>query len=151
MRTLEDIVPHRAPMLLIDRIVQNSKEELVAEVRIHEKTFGYEKNSVPAWFGIEYMAQAIAAYNGVNFGIPGRKPEIGFLVGVRAYQVSVEAFPLHSVVRVAVKPNFIIDNAGTFDCKIILDNKVIGSAVITTYKPDKNFIEKLKGDANEQR
>jgi predicted hotdog family 3-hydroxylacyl-ACP dehydratase len=145
---LAKIMPHKAPMLLIERILKNSAEELVASVSIHPDSFGFENGAVPSWFGIEYMAQSIAAYNGLNSPNTG-KVEIGFLVGVRNYIVKVKEFNLGSELEISIAPNFIVENSGSFDCKIKIAEQEIAEALITTYKPDASFIEKLKGGQNE--
>jgi predicted hotdog family 3-hydroxylacyl-ACP dehydratase len=145
---LVKIMPHKAPMLLIERVLKNTPEELIAGVTIHQGSFGLENSAVPSWFGIEYMAQSIAAYNGLNSPSTG-KPEIGFLVGVRNYLVKVQEFALESELEIHIYPNFIVENSGSFDCKIKLAGQEIAEALITTYKPDASFIEKLKGGQHE--
>lgn len=142
---LTTAVPHRAPMLLLDRVIEVSAERIIAGVTITEKTIGFENGQVPVWFGVEYMAQAIAAFNGINYGTPGGKPEIGFLVGVRNYKVQVDGFMLGEELHVSVTPNFIVDNSGTFDCKISVNGQDVGESIITTYKPNQEFLDKLKG------
>lgn len=145
---LAKIMPHKAPMLLIERIFKNSPEELIAGVSIHKDSFGFENGAVPSWFGIEYMAQSIAAYNGLNSPNSG-KVEIGFLVGVRNYLVKVKEFHLGNELEISISPNFIVENSGSFDCKIKMAGQEIAEAIITTYKPDASFIEKLKGEQHE--
>lgn len=146
---LEKFMPHKAPMLLLDRVIQSSPDGLTAGVTISEKSFGFENNSVPSWFGIEYMAQAIAAFNGLNFATPGGKPEIGFLVGVRNYQIQTDRFELGSELEISVAPNFVANNSGSFDCKLKLNGQDVAEAIITTYKPNQEFIENLKGGKHE--
>ena len=147
MTDLTKFMPHQAPMLLIDRIIENSPEALTSGVTISEKSFGYANGGVPSWFGIEYMAQTIAAYNGLNYATPGGKPEIGFLVGVRGYNIKTPEFKLGSELEISIAPNFVADNSGSFDCKLKLNGEHIAEAIITTFKPNQEFIENLKGQA----
>lgn len=144
---LDKILPHRAPMVLLDEVLFSSPEKLVAKVNISEKSFGFEKDNVPGWFGVEYMAQAIAAYNGIlaMTANAGGKPEIGFLVGVRTYKAHISSFDLGSELEVTVTPNFILDNSGTFNGSISLRGAMVAEALISTYKPDGKTLEKLRG------
>ena len=145
MKDLTQIMPHKAPMLLIDTIIENKPESLTTGVTIHEESFGFTNGAVPSWFGIEYMAQTIAAYNGLNYAIPGGKPEIGFLVGVRGYQINTAEFKLGAKLEMTVSPNFVADNSGSFDCKLKVDGQEVAQAIIPTFKPNQEFIDNLKG------
>ena len=64
----------------------------------------WEDAGVPAWAGVEYMAQTIAAHAGVEARARGEPPAIGFLLGTRAYSTSVEKFPNGSKLTVTVEP-----------------------------------------------
>ena len=59
---LEEVMHHRRPMLLLDRVAEFSPLVLRAEVTItSDSEFFSAPHGVPAWIGVEYMAQAIAA------------------------------------------------------------------------------------------
>lgn len=139
---LEKMIPHRPPMILLDSVVVADKEKVEALVGIHETSLGFSDGKVPAWFGVEYMAQAIAVFNGA-LGSSGGKPEIGFLVGVRNYSSSEPYFFWGEELKIIVKPNFILDNSGTFDGEIWIDGKRVAEALISTYKPDAETLKKI--------
>lgn len=145
---LDTILPQKPPMRLIEKILQHSGEKLVASLRIRENSFGFEKGGVPSWFGVEYMAQSVAAFSGLQF-FSGGKPEIGFLVGVRNYIIDVESFKLDSEIQIHVVPGFVADNSGSFDCSIQVDGIEVVKATITTYKPSPLFLAKLKEEIHE--
>jgi predicted hotdog family 3-hydroxylacyl-ACP dehydratase len=141
---LDKIMPHRPPMRLIDGILRNGADSLTAVVRIAENSFGLENNSVPVIFGIEYIAQSVAALAGLNFSKPGEKPAIGFLVGVRSYSSQLEQFDLGSELNVTVTCKFISEGAGVFDGQIHMNGELVATANITTYKPSDEQIEEMK-------
>ena len=62
--SLEDLLPHRAPMILLDAVESFDAEarRLTAKVTITpEQIFFFKgENGVPNWMAIEYMAQASA-------------------------------------------------------------------------------------------
>ena len=57
-------------------------------------------NGVPAWVGLEYMAQACCAFSGVEEVRAGGEPSIGLLLGTRSYRVEVEWFPLGATLHI---------------------------------------------------
>lgn len=140
---LEDVMPHRAPLLLVDEVISYDEQQLTAAVVISETSYGYRNGGVPSWFGVEYMAQSIAAYNGLVHSVPGVKPQVGFLVGVRNYDVEVEKFVLDSRLEIIVHLNVIIENSGVFDCEIRINGESVATAKVTTYKPTPELIEKM--------
>ena len=137
------ILPHRFPMVLIDSILESSAHHLIAGVSIHKKSLGFENGAVPGWFGVEYMAQAVAAFNGLESREAGAaEPEIGFLVGVRNYSAELEKFSEGEELKIKITPVFMHENSGSFHCEIFLSNKSVAEATITTYKPPADFFKK---------
>ena len=61
---IEQLVPHKPPMILIDRMIETTDTACTCEVTITPQTLFIESAGVPAFVGLEYMAQAVAAYGG---------------------------------------------------------------------------------------
>ncbi len=80
---IEDVVPHRQDMCLLQRIIRWDQDTLEAELVVPEAGLFVEDGQVPAWVGIEYMAQAIAAWAGCRARAAGKQPQLGFLLGSR--------------------------------------------------------------------
>ena len=139
--TLESLIPQRAPMLLLDEIVSNKDGKLTTKVTITKNTLGFDGEGVPAWFGIEYMAQTVAAYNALNLS-DVKRPEIGFLVGARAYKC-VDKFLLNDELLIVANVNFFADASGSFDCEIHCSGNVIATGTLATYKPSQEMINQL--------
>ena len=140
LQPIEAYVPHRGAMRLIDRLIEASPEHAVAEVRVPaDGLFVREaagRSHVPAWVGLEYMAQAISAWSGARAGREGTAPRLGFLLGTRRYKASVAAFPSGALLRVEARHEFISDNGlGMFDCRILLDGAEVTSARVSIYEP----------------
>jgi len=57
----------------------------VAEVDVTPDSLFFEDGAVPAWIGIEYMAQTVALYAGFEASLAGREPRPGLLLGARTY------------------------------------------------------------------
>jgi predicted hotdog family 3-hydroxylacyl-ACP dehydratase len=114
-----DVIPHDTPMSLLDSIEKYSEKGLVANVTIRKNSMFCEPDGVPAWVGMEYMGQAIAAYAGVRARITNQPVKIGFLVSTRRYESACSHFPIGTSLSVSVDQ--ITDSAAglhVFTCKI---------------------------------
>ena len=114
-----DVIPHGQPMSLLDSIEDYSENGLVAVVTITEDSLFCESDGVPAWVGVEYMGQAVAAYAGVSARRSNQPVKIGFLVSTRRYESPCSYFPVGTALAVSV--NQITENMTglqVFDCKI---------------------------------
>ena len=96
-----DVVPHGEPMSLLEEITNYTDESLEAAVTIRNSSMFYTNKGVPAWVGIEYMGQAIAAWAGVAARLEGQSVKVGFLVSCRRYESPLDYFPLGSELRVS--------------------------------------------------
>jgi len=115
---IEHYLPHRRGLLLIDRVLAADEETATCELTVRDGLFA-DGGKVPAWVGIEYMAQAIAAWAGVRHVRHGTQPRPGFLLGSRRYTARASAFPIGQPLRVAVKCELLGDNGlGMFECSI---------------------------------
>mgnify|MGYP005996208549 CR=1 FL=1 len=63
---VEELVPHSGRMSLLTRVVDSGDDWLTAEVDITSKSMFSDDKGVPAWVGLEYLAQAIGAYAGLQ-------------------------------------------------------------------------------------
>ena len=80
---IEALVPHKPPMLLLDRVLSYSTDYVSCEVEIRVDSPFVRDGVVPAIVGLEYMAQCVAAFAGLSARHKGEAPRIGFLLGSR--------------------------------------------------------------------
>ncbi len=137
---IASLVPHSATMLLLDRVVATGKDTLQAEVAITPHTLFADSSGVGSWIGIEYMAQAVAAYAGYNAGHHANRrageAKVGFLLGSRRYTVSRGHFPLGSTLQIHVQRLLQAENGlGSFECFIDDGAERIASATLTVFQP----------------
>lgn len=123
-------------MALLDRVVEVEADHIVVELSVRDDgLFSNARQQVPAWVGLEYMAQTIAAFSGYHRKCRGEAVDLGFLLGTRFYQCSVSTFPCGSTLRVradkAVEGN---PEMSVFDCKIE-DGQVLASARLNVFLP----------------
>jgi predicted hotdog family 3-hydroxylacyl-ACP dehydratase len=132
---IAEIVPHAAPMILLDEALDYDETNLRAAVTIRETSIFFDGGFVPAYVGIEYMAQACGAHVGVlarDSGVPVR---VGFLLGTRQYKIHVPQFRLGERLIVSVALIYRDDEMGSFDCRIDIGDRCAGEARLNVYQP----------------
>ena len=80
-----DYLPHRGQMVLLDRVLEASGERILCALDLREDSPFCRGGRVPAYVGIEYMAQAAGALMGWHARNQGGLPKIGFLTSVRKF------------------------------------------------------------------
>lgn len=134
---LADVMPHAAPMILLSDIADFNENYCCALVNINANSFFYEKtNGVPSYVGIEYMAQTIAAWVGIQGRQQGRAPKIGFLLGTRKYNAQVYFFKNESCLYIRAELVYREGPLGVFKCEIECENELLATANVNVYQPD---------------
>ena len=141
-----ELLPHGPEMTVIDRLFSYDPKESVAIVAIGPEAKFFENGGVPAWVGIEYMAQTIAARAGFMARLRGERPAIGFLLGTREYESRIAEFPNGSLLRISVQPLWEDAGVGAFQCTIALD-EIVATAVVSTYQPGADELARLRSAA----
>jgi predicted hotdog family 3-hydroxylacyl-ACP dehydratase len=140
-----ELLPHADPMILIDKVVSYGDGFLEALVE-HEKPslFADSQGNIPVWVGIEYMAQAIGAYAGIQSLQDNRPIRLGFLLGTRKYKAYTQQFNKNCPVNIRIDEIYRDEsNLALFDCTIKAE-KVLATAQIKAIQPD-NLEEILRG------
>lgn len=131
-----DIVPHAGPMCLLDRALEADADSLVAELAIRPDNPFMQAEGVPGWVGIEYMAQAIAAWAGWQARLHGQPPKVGFLLGSRRYNCTRSWLRTGDNLHIEILRQFQSDNGlGQFDCRISCAGELIADAALTVFEP----------------
>ena len=133
---IDSCVPHRGAMKLVDRLVQADEAGAVVEVDVPLDGLFVRDGAVPAWVGIEYMAQAVSAWAGARALRGGGQPRIGFLLGTRRYEARCADFPGGRTLRVQARCEMMADNGlGMFDCRIHLDGREVAAGRLSVFEP----------------
>lgn len=133
------LLPHTGPMCLLDTLLSYSNEHIEVALTVRDQPpFGNGLGSVPAYVGIEYMAQAIAAFAGLETYQQGQPPQIGLLIGSRKVSSRVAEFADGSPLRVLAQLVLRDDgNLCVFRCQIYNDSQVeLGNAEVKAYRPN---------------
>ncbi len=138
--TIEQVLPHRQPMILIDCLSHYDEETAVCSVKITETSpfFDTSKKAVPSYIGVEYMAQAIAAFAGADALDAGLEVEIGYLLGSRKYQPTTPWFTLGSELNIHVSRLYEEESGlRVFQCQIKHNDQELVDAKINVFLPQR--------------
>jgi predicted hotdog family 3-hydroxylacyl-ACP dehydratase len=117
---IAELVPHAGDMILIDQVLRFGDEDIETQLIVRpEGLFNQADGSLPAWVGIELMAQSVAAYAGCQARLLGEPVELGFLLGTRKYECNVERFPAGAELHIHATRTLQDDNGmGVFECHL---------------------------------
>jgi predicted hotdog family 3-hydroxylacyl-ACP dehydratase len=133
-------------MTVIDKLESYDPQRSVASAQVRADNVFFDGTAVPAWAGIEYMAQTVAAHAGADARLRGARPALGLLVGTRAYRSDLAEFPLGSRLTITVQPLWSDARLAAFDCSIRLDGEEVASAVINAYVPSGDELARLSSE-----
>lgn len=136
---IKQVLPHQAPMILIDTLAQYDVDSCRCTVTITPQSAFYNalKKGVPSYIGSEYMAQAIAAFAGAHALDDNDAVQIGFLLGSRKYKTMRSYFQLAEKLNITIKELYREDSGlRVFECEILtVENTVIAQANINVFQP----------------
>lgn len=141
---IEYVIPHRGAMLLLDRVIRCDEDSIEAQLEVPADGPFHTETGVPAYVGIEYMAQAVACWAGNMARQRGLPPPLGFLLGSRRYDSAVPVFACGDLLQVEARREIMGENGlGVFACRILSKGQVLASANISVFEPPdaKSFLE----------
>lgn len=146
--TLPQLLPHGPGMLLLDRLVGYDAESLTCELTPRADSRFCDGRAVPAWVGIEYMAQVLGAFTGVARLQQGRPVQLELLLGTRAYDCAVPAFAVGA--RLTVRARLLFwdpDGVCAFACEIRDGATLLATAEVKGFEPEdiEPFLRSLTG------
>ena len=144
---IASLVPHAAPMLLLDRLCEATATTARCEVRVGETLalFLRDDGALPGWVGIELMAQTVAAGSGYQGHLRQEEPQIGLLLGARKYQCHLARLPAGSLLTIDCEQLLQDGALASFQCYLRCDGELVAEARLSTIQPDAEQLETLLG------
>jgi len=133
---IAELLPHAGEMILLDAVLEHGPEHALCSRRVPAGGLFHDADgNLPAWMGVELMAQAIAAWAGCQAKAAGEPVRLGFLLGTRHYVCNVAAFAPGSELRIEARRDFHDDGGmGVFACRIEAPG-VLAQARLTVFSP----------------
>ena len=134
---IAELLPHAGDMILLDEVVNCGDEDIETRLIVRpDGLFSQADGSLPAWVGIEIMAQSVAAYAGYQARLAGLPVELGFLLGTRRFECNVERFPAGAELRIRGLRSLQDDNGmGVFECHLDGPDGIHAEARLNVFRP----------------
>jgi predicted hotdog family 3-hydroxylacyl-ACP dehydratase len=134
---IEQLLPHRGTMRLVDAATEFTPEAVVVRATVDPGAWYAEADgTMPAWIGLELMAQAIAVHVNLCARAAGEPPRPGVLLGARRYEAQVDRIAAGEPLQVTAQLVF-RDESGfaAYDCTMLRLGHVLASSEIKVYEP----------------
>lgn len=134
---IETLVPHRRAMRLVERVIESNETFVTAAATFRTGSqFEIEGIGVPTYVGVELMAQAVSALDGLKSAGEGEGREIGFLLGCRRYTAHQPTFVIGREYFVSAELSFLDEPMSVFDCRIVdAYGAPVAEGAISVYLP----------------
>lgn len=139
IKAITHYIRHRPPMLLVDEIDSADADYAATRTTISEDNlfFDTNKGGVPAWAGVEIMAQTAGVWVGMEDERDGRPPQLGFLLGSRSYEAFQAVFAKGDVLYTKVKAVFINHPMVVFEGEMTNEaGTCLARGEFTAFRPD---------------
>ncbi|MEO8062543.1 MAG: hypothetical protein ABI821_07325 [Pseudomonadota bacterium] len=133
---VEELVPHRGAMSLLESIDEYGEDWLRASLTTGPAGTFADAHGIPGWVGIEYMAQAAAAFGGIEQAQRGERASIGLLIGSRYYRCMLETIPFGT--RLIVEARLALrdeEDFAAYNCTLSAHGQRIAECTLKAYRP----------------
>ncbi|MCF8055959.1 MAG: hypothetical protein K9K37_04900 [Desulfocapsa sp.] len=133
---LEDLLPHRGNMLLIDEILEVDETHAVTSAVISESFPLFSEGGVEPLIMVELAAQTAGVCNGLDrMKTQGNdSSNLGWLVGVKRAQFFIDYIPLGSTVVTRSQNVHNYENLREVSSVLHVDDTVIGELTLQLFK-----------------
>lgn len=135
---LEQMLPHKPPMVLVDRLISHNNHSAVVEATI-KSDYPFTGRSIGSWVGLELIAQSVAVLAKLTKQANSDKASLGFLLGSRAFTAHIPEFTPGQKVLVEIE----LESIGTGQVTVNAHGRVrdvfgqvICEGALTLYEPN---------------
>jgi len=101
---IDELIPHSGNSILLERVIAHDGETTTAQIRIASQQWLVQPTgAVASWMAIEYMAQCVAAHEGMVAKTHGLALPLGYLASVKSLRVRIPEFQPDDDLRVSTK------------------------------------------------
>ncbi len=151
----EAYLPHRAPMCLIDRVMDVSEDAVRVETDTDpegRRAPLMEAGALAPEYLIEMMAQAIGCWSGFWREVEGETPSqeedianIGLLLSVRQSKLFVSSVPLGTTLSITMEKQIQDGRLAGFAGYVTAGDERLAEAKVTVYQPLESELQQLFG------
>ena len=127
--SVDELVPHDAPMILVDELVEWSPTQARVRATIRAGGPFVVDGRIPATILLEYMAQAIAVADGMSARITGNT-DVGLLLGTRELGLACGHVSVGDVLDIRVRQEFADHSVARYACEVFRASERLADAVV---------------------
>ena len=132
---IAELVPHEPPLRLVDAMVQASAAHAVCTYTPRAGAPFATAAGVEAVVCLEYMAQSVAAFAGLEGRALGEPVRIGYLLGCRNMALHRAFLRLDEPLRIEVRRVWGDSALGNFACMVHDGDGLVAEAQLTVAQP----------------
>ncbi len=130
------LLPHREPMLLIDRALEADEDFVSATAMITSETIFVTDGQMPAHCLLEYMAQTMGLWACWNAKKKNLSPPVGFLLGTRSLKLAIDSIAVGTTLSLTAQRIYVSEEGlAQFDCVASIGDQLVAQAKINAYQP----------------
>lgn len=134
--TLEDLLPHRGHMLLVEKVLEVDRTHASTLCRVKDSWPMANDNGVHPLILIELAAQTAGVCNGwdriQSKGLDSDK--MGWLVGIKKTEIFINTLPFGSEIISSAENSYNFENLREVSCEQHIDNKLIGKMLLQLFQ-----------------
>jgi len=134
--TLEDLLPHRGHMLLVDQVLEVDCQHALTLCRVSPSWPMADDKGVDPLILIELAAQSAGVCNGWDRiqtkGIDSN--QMGWLVGVKKTEIFIDTLPFGGEIITNAANNYNYENLREVCCEQRMDDKLIGRSTLQLFQ-----------------
>ena len=136
--TVEDLLPHRGRMLLIDEVIHIEGDRAVTGVQVSDRWPLVEANGASPLMIIELVAQTSGIGNGLSLIKERGKgaDKRGWIVGIKKARFFTDALPVGARIVVESKNSFKFDDFIEIEGSAKMDDRIVGEVTLQVMKAD---------------
>jgi predicted hotdog family 3-hydroxylacyl-ACP dehydratase len=134
MLPIEALLPHRAPMILLDAIRAWDRDHIECYVTLTEGSPFVVAGRVRSTIGVEYMAQCAAAWVGLQALARKEPVRVGYLIGARAVSFAADHFSVGDELCVEATRVWGQDALALFECAVRRGEETLVAGTLNFYR-----------------
>lgn len=132
---MAELLPHAAPMILLDAVTRADKTRVECSVLLSERDPFMVQGQLRSVVCLEYMAQAVGAFVGLERRARGLRPQIGYIVGVRSLAFNRAFLEVGNRLSVCAEMTWNDLETATFNATVECAGQQVAQGQITVYQP----------------
>lgn len=144
----EAYLPHDAPMVLLERVMAVSENDVHCQVTVNRRgvlaPFIDAQGNLPGWYALELMAQTIGVWSGWHRQNQGEAHiALGMVLGARELICDAGVLPADATLDIHAHLLMQDSRFGSFECRILIDDAPVATGRVNTFQPTPDELTSL--------